>query len=75
MTKVKILAVSDASKVGKNVGAGSPAYCTDPAYIGRTGYSEGGLITLTGEWVYVQVRIDDNGTWLFKSEQIEEVAE
>lgn len=77
MTRVKIIAVSDASKAGKNDGAATPPYCTNPAYIGRLGNSMGGIMTLSTipTIVSVHVRIDDDGDWLFKPEQLEEIAE
>jgi hypothetical protein len=77
MGKVKIIAVSDPELEGKNEGAGSPPFCTDPAYIGQTAETMGGVMTLAipPRISSVYVRCEDGSSWLFKPEHLQEVAE
>lgn len=77
MARVKIIAVNDPALEGKNGGASSPTYCTDPQYIGRMGDTLGGLMTLSAipKLIFVHVRVDDDGDWLFKPEHLQEVSE
>ena len=77
MTKVKILAVSDPDKAGKNAGAGTPPFCTDSQYIGQVGETTGGAVIEwgTGKLLHQVVRFDNDGDWLFAPDQLQEVAE
>lgn len=76
MTRVKIIAISDAKDAKYTFGTGSYP-CADSAYIGRIGKHTGGTVANypTGEPIYKLVEFENGERFLFKPDQLEEIAE